>query len=125
MRLLRRLLPLMHVLACSEVKFAVWGCTAVVCYRRSLPEKPNSSPEEAAKAGVMVLIAGGDVVRFAPALNVSDEEIATGSDRFAWRANAFRRGASWGIRRNRTCGYRRADATCRQNGRRHNLATGK
>ncbi len=31
----------------------------------------------------MVLIAGGDVVRFAPALNVSDEEIATGLDRFA------------------------------------------
>ncbi|APF08972.1 aspartate aminotransferase family protein [Salmonella enterica subsp. enterica serovar Typhimurium] len=39
--------------------------------------------QEAAKAGVMVLIAGGDVVRFAPALNVSDEEIATGLDRFA------------------------------------------
>lgn len=31
----------------------------------------------------MELIVGGDVVRSAPALNVSDEEIATGLDRFA------------------------------------------
>lgn len=39
--------------------------------------------QEAAKAGVMVLIAGGNVVRFAPALNVSEEEVTTGLDRFA------------------------------------------
>ncbi|WP_115775124.1 succinylornithine/acetylornithine transaminase [Escherichia marmotae] len=39
--------------------------------------------QEAAEAGVMVLIAGGSVVRFAPALNVSEEDIATGLDRFA------------------------------------------
>ncbi|MCR6674334.1 aspartate aminotransferase family protein [Escherichia marmotae] len=39
--------------------------------------------QEAAKAGVMVLIAGGSVVRFAPALNVSEEDMATGLDRFA------------------------------------------
>lgn len=38
---------------------------------------------EAAKAGVMVLIAGANVVRFAPALNVSEEEVQTGLDRFA------------------------------------------
>lgn len=31
----------------------------------------------------MVLIAGGSVVRFAPALNVSEEDMATGLDRFA------------------------------------------
>ncbi|MGW1380419.1 succinylornithine/acetylornithine transaminase [Escherichia marmotae] len=39
--------------------------------------------QEATKAGVMVLIAGGSVVRFAPALNVSEEDMATGLDRFA------------------------------------------
>ncbi|MBY7304471.1 succinylornithine/acetylornithine transaminase [Escherichia marmotae] len=39
--------------------------------------------QEAAEAGVMVLIAGGSVVRFAPALNVSEEDMATGLDRFA------------------------------------------
>jgi len=39
--------------------------------------------QEAAKASVMVLIAGGNVVRFAPALNVSEEEVTTGLDRFA------------------------------------------
>ena len=38
---------------------------------------------EAARAGVMVLIAGANVVRFAPALNVSEEEVQTGLDRFA------------------------------------------
>ncbi|UQQ17822.1 hypothetical protein MYA98_03010 [Salmonella sp. WGH-01] len=64
-----------------------------MCYRRSLPEKPNSSPE-AAKAGVMVLIAGGDVVRFAPALNVSDEEIATGLDRFATACERLQAGGA-------------------------------
>ncbi len=44
---------------------------------------------EAAKAGVMVLIAGGNVVRFAPALNVSEEEVTTGLDRFAAACEHF------------------------------------
>lgn len=39
--------------------------------------------QEAAKVGVMVLIAGANVVRFAPALIVSEEEVRTGLDRFA------------------------------------------
>ncbi|TYS84991.1 aminotransferase class III-fold pyridoxal phosphate-dependent enzyme, partial [Enterobacter hormaechei] len=37
--------------------------------------------QEAAKQGVMVLIAGANVVRFAPALIVSEEEVRTGLDR--------------------------------------------
>ncbi len=56
------------------------GATAAVCYRRSLPESFKLIAQRSGKAGVMVLIAGGDVVRFAPALNVSDGEIATGFD---------------------------------------------
>ena len=43
----------------------------------------------AAKAGVMVLIAGGNVVRFAPALNVSEDEVTTGLDRFAAACEHF------------------------------------
>lgn len=42
----------------------------------------------------MVLIAGGDVVRFAPALNVSDEEIATGLDRFALACERLQTGGA-------------------------------
>lgn len=45
--------------------------------------------QETAKAGVMVLIAGGNVVRFAPALNVSEEEVTTGLDRFAAACERF------------------------------------
>jgi succinylornithine aminotransferase len=37
----------------------------------------------AADAGVMVLIAGANVVRFAPALNISEEEVRQGLERFA------------------------------------------
>ncbi|POT57615.1 aspartate aminotransferase family protein [Citrobacter amalonaticus] len=50
--------------------------------------------QEAAKAGVMVLIAGANVVRFAPALNVSDEEVATGLDRFALACENIQTGGS-------------------------------
>ncbi|HHX7981933.1 TPA: succinylornithine/acetylornithine transaminase [Escherichia coli] len=45
--------------------------------------------QEAVKAGVMVLIAGGNVVRFAPALNVSEEEVTTGLDRFSAACEHF------------------------------------
>lgn len=50
--------------------------------------------QEAAKAGVMVLIAAGNVVRFAPALNVSEEEVTTGLDRFAAACERFVSGGS-------------------------------
>lgn len=50
--------------------------------------------QEAANAGVMVLIAGANVVRFAPALNVSEEEIATGLDRFALACERIKAGGS-------------------------------
>ena len=45
--------------------------------------------QEAVKAGVMALIAGGNVVRFAPALNVSEEEVTTGLDRFSAACEHF------------------------------------
>lgn len=50
--------------------------------------------QEVAVAGVMVLIAGANVVRFAPALNVSEEEIATGLDRFALACERIKAGGS-------------------------------
>lgn len=50
--------------------------------------------QEAASAGVMVLIAGGNVVRFAPALNVCEEEVATGLDRFALACERITAGGS-------------------------------
>lgn len=56
--------------------------------------KAKQISQEAAVAGVMVLIAGGNVVRFAPALNVSEEEIATGLDRFALACERFVSGGS-------------------------------
>ncbi|CAM7483666.1 Succinylornithine transaminase [Citrobacter portucalensis] len=50
--------------------------------------------QEAAVAGVMVLIAGANVVRFAPALNVSEEEVANGLDRFALACERIKAGGS-------------------------------
>ncbi|MBP8542714.1 MULTISPECIES: aspartate aminotransferase family protein [unclassified Citrobacter] len=50
--------------------------------------------QEAAVAGVMVLIAGANVVRFAPALNVSQEEVATGLDRFALACERIKAGGT-------------------------------
>ena len=50
--------------------------------------------QEAAVAGVMVLIAGANVVRFAPALNVSEEEVATGLDRFALACERIKAGGA-------------------------------
>lgn len=50
--------------------------------------------QETANAGVMVLIAGANVVRFAPALNVSEEEVASGLDRFALACERIKAGGS-------------------------------
>lgn len=50
--------------------------------------------QEAANAGVMVLIAGANVVRFAPALNVSEGEVASGLDRFALACERIKAGGS-------------------------------
>ena len=43
----------------------------------------------AAAEGVMVLIAGGNVLRFAPALNISEEEVRIGLERFARACEKF------------------------------------
>lgn len=48
----------------------------------------------AAEMGVMVLIAGANVVRFAPALNISEQELRTGMARFAEACESFARGTS-------------------------------
>ncbi len=56
--------------------------------------KAKQISQEAASAGVMVLIAGGNVVRFAPALNVTEEEVATGLDRFALACERIKAGGS-------------------------------
>ncbi len=48
----------------------------------------------AAEMGVMVLIAGANVVRFAPALNISEQEVKTGMARFAEACETFARGTS-------------------------------
>jgi succinylornithine aminotransferase len=37
----------------------------------------------------MVLIAGGNVLRFAPALNISEEEVRIGLERFARACEKF------------------------------------
>lgn len=48
----------------------------------------------AAEMGVMVLIAGANVVRFAPALNISEQELRTGMARFAEACESFARGTA-------------------------------
>ncbi len=48
----------------------------------------------AAEEGVMVLIAGASVVRFAPALIISEEEVTAGLDRFAAACERYLAGAS-------------------------------
>ncbi|MCG7366480.1 aspartate aminotransferase family protein [Pantoea sp. ACRSH] len=48
----------------------------------------------AAEQGVMVLIAGANVVRFAPALNISEEEVKTGMARFAVACGHLARGST-------------------------------
>ncbi|CBG88072.1 succinylornithine/acetylornithine transaminase [Citrobacter rodentium] len=56
--------------------------------------KAKQISQYAASAGVMVLIAGANVVRFAPALNISEEEVASGLDRFALACEQIKAGGS-------------------------------
>jgi len=53
--------------------------------------KAKQIAQLAAEEGAMVLIAGGNVVRFAPALNISDEEIRIGIERFSHACERFLR----------------------------------
>ena len=48
----------------------------------------------AAEMGVMVLIAGANVVRFAPALNISEQEVKLGMARFAEVCESLVRGST-------------------------------
>ncbi|HDT5516678.1 TPA: aspartate aminotransferase family protein [Klebsiella aerogenes] len=56
--------------------------------------KAKAISTQAAEDGLMVLIAGANVVRFAPALNVSEEEVNTGLDRFELACRHFLVGVS-------------------------------
>lgn len=51
--------------------------------------KAKQIAQLAAEEGAMVLIAGGNVVRFAPALNISEAEIRTGMARFSRACERF------------------------------------
>ena len=51
--------------------------------------KAKQISQLAAAEGVMVLIAGGNVVRFAPALNISQHEVSVGLARFATACERF------------------------------------
>lgn len=55
------------------------GCQLVPAFSG----KAKQISQLAAAEGVMVLIAGGNVLRFAPALNISEEEVRIGLERFA------------------------------------------
>ncbi len=48
----------------------------------------------AAEEGLMVLIAGANVVRFAPALIITEEEVTHGLDRFERACERFLAGVS-------------------------------
>ncbi|MGK9171762.1 aspartate aminotransferase family protein [Yokenella regensburgei] len=56
--------------------------------------KAKAISQLAAAEGVMVLIAGGNVVRFAPALNITQDEISRGLDRFATACDTFLKGCT-------------------------------
>ena len=49
--------------------------------REELAGKAGELMEAARQAGVLILIAGPDVLRFVPPLTISDEELQTGFDR--------------------------------------------
>lgn len=66
------------------------GCVLDERYTGRAKELSNLAADE----GLMVLIAGGNVVRFAPALIISEEEITTGLDRFARACERFVSGGS-------------------------------
>ena len=51
--------------------------------------KAKQISQLAAAEGVMVLIAGGNVVRFAPALNITQDEVSVGLARFATACERF------------------------------------
>ncbi|MGR4048497.1 bifunctional succinylornithine transaminase/acetylornithine transaminase [Kosakonia cowanii] len=61
------------------------GCQLVPAFNG----KAKQISQLAAAEGVMVLIAGGNVLRFAPALNISEEEVRIGLERFARACEKF------------------------------------
>lgn len=61
------------------------GCQLVPAFSG----KAKQISQLAAAEGVMVLIAGSNVLRFAPALNISEEEVRIGLERFARACEKF------------------------------------
>ena len=56
--------------------------------------KAKAISQQAAEEGLMILIAGANVVRFAPALIISEEEVNSGLDRFERACERFLKGAT-------------------------------
>ncbi|MFW0765640.1 aspartate aminotransferase family protein [Trabulsiella odontotermitis] len=56
--------------------------------------KAKAISQQAAEEGLMILIAGANVVRFAPALIISEEEVNSGLDRFERACEHFLKGAT-------------------------------
>jgi succinylornithine aminotransferase len=56
--------------------------------------KAKAISQQAAEEGLMILIAGANVVRFAPALIISEEEVNSGLDRFERACERFLKGAA-------------------------------
>jgi len=66
------------------------GCELKAAYAG----KAKQISQLAAEEGLMVLIAGANVVRFAPALIISEEEVTHGLDRFERACERFLAGVS-------------------------------
>lgn len=79
-------------MACSR-RSAAWTAARLRAKRR-LAGKAKTLSNLAAEEGVMILIAGANVVRFAPALNVSEEEVNSGLDRVERACARFVAGVS-------------------------------
>ncbi|KNC94919.1 aspartate aminotransferase family protein [Trabulsiella odontotermitis] len=56
--------------------------------------KAKAISQQAAEEGLMILIAGANVVRFAPALIISEEEVNSGLDRFERACERFLKGVA-------------------------------
>ena len=56
--------------------------------------KAKAISNQAAEEGLMILIAGANVVRFAPALIISEDEVNSGLDRFELACKRFLAGVS-------------------------------
>ena len=59
------------------------ACSSVVPWLPPMPGKAKTLTNYAAEAGLLALIAGPDVVRFAPSLIIPQADVEAGLERFA------------------------------------------